>query len=257
MRRYALCVGINNYPGVGNDLSECVNDVNDWEQTLSDRGWLVKRLTDGLATRENVLANVKYLLNKANPSDSVLIQFSGHGTQLPDINGDEDDGMDEAICVYDGLVMDDEIWEIMRTYKKPGTALVFVSDSCHSGSMVRGVATFSTAGRKRFTPALAFLAAVGKPNWSRPLIPRAANEDSRRVWPCLLLAGCMDNEYSYDAPELKNGAFTYYALSALQRLKPGSLYRDWYAEVRKRLPNSRYPQTPTMTGSYQGREVLS
>jgi len=57
-----------------------------------------------------------YLLNKKVFSDKTLfVQYSGHGTPLPDRNGDETDGQDEAIYVYDGPVPDDEIHEILTT----------------------------------------------------------------------------------------------------------------------------------------------
>jgi len=55
-----------------------------------------------------------YLLNKKVFSDKTLfVQYSGHGTPTPDRNGDEADGQDEALYVYDGMVVDDELSPIL------------------------------------------------------------------------------------------------------------------------------------------------
>jgi hypothetical protein len=35
--RYALCIGLNDYPGTGSDLAGCVNDANDWAEELTKR----------------------------------------------------------------------------------------------------------------------------------------------------------------------------------------------------------------------------
>ena len=55
-----------------------------------------------------------YLLNKKVFSDKTLfVQYSGHGTYTPDRNGDEADNQDEAMYVYDGMILDDELSEIL------------------------------------------------------------------------------------------------------------------------------------------------
>jgi len=76
----------------------------------------------------------------------------------------------------------------------------------------------------------------------------------------LLLAGCQDTEYSYDAyfKGRPNGAFTFVALRALATLKPGATYRDWHAAIRKALPSRQYPQAPNLYGSasMKGWKVL-
>jgi len=67
----------------------------------------------------------------------------------------------------------------------------------------------------------------------------------------LLLSGCQDTEYSYDAyfRGRANGAFTFVALSALKALSPKATYRDWFKAIRKALPSQQYPQSPNLYGS--------
>jgi hypothetical protein len=71
----------------------------------------------------------------------------------------------------------------------------------------------------------------------------------------LLMAGCQDQEYSYDARfgGRPNGAFTYYALKTLKSLRPDATYADWHREIRNYLPGASYPQTPQIFGSQRNR----
>ena len=52
MAKYALCIGINDYPGTENDLSGCVNDANDWATALSKRGFATTKMLDKQATEK-------------------------------------------------------------------------------------------------------------------------------------------------------------------------------------------------------------
>jgi hypothetical protein len=57
-----------------------------------------------------------YLLDKKVFSDKTLIvQYSGHGSYTSDASGDEADGQDEAMYVYDGMILDDELSSILQT----------------------------------------------------------------------------------------------------------------------------------------------
>lgn len=62
----------------------------------------------------------------------------------------------------------------------------------------------------------------------------------------VLMSGCKDTEYSYDAwfNGRANGAFTYLALKALDNLNADATYEDWYKAIREYLPHVQYPQTP-------------
>lgn len=80
-------------------------------------------------------------------------------------------------------------------------------------------------------------------------IGRASSRPGRYAG--LLLTGCQDTEYSYDAyfEGRPNGAFSFVALRALAKLPTGATYRDWYAAIRRSLPSRQYPQTPNLYGS--------
>ncbi len=67
----------------------------------------------------------------------------------------------------------------------------------------------------------------------------------------LLMSGCQDYEYSYDAnfAGRANGAFTYYALKSLKTLKSTATYVDWHKAIRKSLPSQSHPQSPNLLGT--------
>jgi len=140
MAKYALCIGINDYPGTENDLSGCVNDANDWATALSKRGFATTKMLDKQATGKNMRAAITAAIAKANAGDLVVIQYSGHGSYVPDDDSEEPDGKDECLCPYDinskGPITDDELFDIYSA-KKTGVKLLVISDSCHSGSNAR------------------------------------------------------------------------------------------------------------------------
>jgi hypothetical protein len=264
----ALCIGINNYPGTDSDLAGCVQDASDWSELLKSKGFVVKTLLDKQATGAAIVSNLKQLITQAIPGDELVIQYSGHGTQVPDQNREEADNMDEAWVPYDiwekGPVLDDTLWSILRM-KQPAVKIIVLSDSCHSGSVVRAFFCPDTCkGKKKFihyTKAMS----KGTLEWFFSTFTGGGEraftiEESEKVpWPCLLLSGCQDHEYSYDANfnGKANGAFTYWAIKILKELPHTATYLDWYRAIRRALPNSQYPQCPNIMGSYQGHTVFT
>lgn len=261
VKKMALCIGINNYPGTDSDLSGCLNDVKDWSRVFGQHGFTVQKLVDAEATKKNILAAIKQMLSTAEKGDSILLQYSGHGTYVPDKDGDEDDGTDECLCPYDlftkGPITDDELNDLL-TSKKNGVKLVFFSDSCHSGTVTRFAPISTpptTAGKTapvrkvRFMPPANFLSA-------RELNKLGTIRTFRRSSPpgrygSLLMSGCQVVEYSYDAwfSNRANGAFTFVALATLAKLPKDASYQDWYKAIKKVLPSQQYPQSPNLYGS--------
>src|SRR5262245_57486258 len=140
MAKKALCIGINDYPGTRNDLAGCVNDAHDWSAALQARGFAVTTLLDAQATKAVLVGAIESLIGGAVGGDSLVVTYSGHGTFVPDAQGDEPDARDEGLCPYDidrgNVLLDDEIHALFRR-RAPHVRLVLVSDSCHSGTVIR------------------------------------------------------------------------------------------------------------------------
>lgn len=233
----AVCVGINNYPGIFNDLKGCVNDANDWTALLQGFGFSVNTVLDSKATIATVKAALQGLIDSTNAGDVAVLTYSGHGTQVTDRSGDESDPYDEAICLYDGNVIDDELRVILDGIH-PQATLVIISDSCFSGSVTRLAA--EKAIPRFIPPAVSTEGRTAKRSF---LIPETD-------MPELLISGCSDSEYSYDAEfnGRPNGAMSAYAIQVIKQ-NPNATYAEFFAGLRALLPSNDYPQSPQLEGS--------
>src|SRR5215216_1960376 len=182
----AICVGINNYPGSSNDLQGCVNDAKDWSGLLNEYGFETTLILDAQATGQNIKVALENLIVSAAVVDVIIFTYSGHGTQYLDLGGDEGDLYDEALYVYDGKILDDELRVIINKID-PRVTLVVISDSCFSGSVTRLIPEHT---KPRFVPADGI--SDYRQVRQRFLLPETG-------MPELLISGCSDTEYSYDA----------------------------------------------------------
>ncbi len=266
MEKRALCIGINDYPGTQSDLSGCVNDAQDWAAVLKKRDFTVNTILNKDATGDAMRKAIKALLSQAKRGDLVVIQYSGHGSFVPDTDGDEPDGTDECLCPYDirtkGPITDDELFDLFSA-RPQGVRVFMISDSCHSGTVARfaPITTPPTVkGRGapqrkvRFLPPLVFLDEPDAQKLGTRRAFRVSSPPGR--YAALLMAGCQDTEYSYDGyfNGRPNGVFTFVALRALKSLKRNATYGDWFKAVKKALPSQQYPQSPNLYGSKSMKE---
>jgi hypothetical protein len=123
-RKKALLIGIE-YVGQGHWERPCQvgsKDARRMASFLQRYGFkpensrlLIKdtRTAQHQPTRMNILSGMEWLVDDAQPNDSLFLFYSGHGSQVVDRDGDEVDGKDEAICSLDsksaGLITDDEL----------------------------------------------------------------------------------------------------------------------------------------------------
>jgi len=241
----AICVGINNYQGTANDLNGCVNDANDWANLLGTFGFETNKIIDEQATKNSILTAFENLINGSSAGDVVVFTYSGHGTQVMDTSGDEQDGYDEALYVYDGSLIDDELSSILKNANKDAQIIV-ISDSCFSGTVTKMMK--STNIKPRFIrtdpiPATAVL--------KNKFLSKSANENMLEI----LLSGCSDSEYSYDAfiNGKWNGAMT---ANAISLITPEQTYNELYTKLREILPSDEYPQTPQLEGTEANKNKL-
>ena len=144
----ALLVAINDYARESiPDLRGAVNDVELIARVLETRlGFDRKQITflkDSQATRMAILDAIDDLVEKAGPGDRVYFHYSGHGSQAPDRNKDEEDALDETIVAHDSRqqgipdITDDELNGRFAQLRTKNVVLVF--DSCHSGTVTRSI----------------------------------------------------------------------------------------------------------------------
>ncbi|KAI0078372.1 peptidase C14 [Panus rudis PR-1116 ss-1] len=97
-------------------------------------------------TFENIIQSMEELVADSQPGDEFLLHFSGHGSQVPDDDGDEIyDGLDEVIWpvdveldenyeAADRFIRDDDIKRILVDRLPPRSRMFIILDCCHSGS---------------------------------------------------------------------------------------------------------------------------
>lgn len=262
--RRALCVGINDYPYEGNDLNGCVNDAKAWYSLLNKHFRFaagdIKILLDSQATRKNILEELKKLLTGAKSGDHLVFTNSSHGSYIVDDGGDEEK-YDEVLCPYDidvNHIVDDELRNLFTNLPK-GVSLSVVLDNCHSGTATRAAVNDILPGmrtpddrRVRFlSPSLRGLP-IAKNPWSAKPKKQPAHSQSKMNE--VLLSGCTDKEYSYDAyfNGVYHGAMTYYAMQAVTAAN----YELTYEQLHQRIGNliEDYPQHPQLEGNAANRK---
>lgn len=260
MEKIALCVGINDYPYEGNDLNGCVNDAKAWADLLVDHyGFAkdnVKLLLDAEATKANIMARLESMVKGAKPGDMLVFTNSSHGTYVADTSGDEEK-YDEAMCPYDipdNLIIDDELREMFAKVPK-GVGLTVISDSCFSGTVTRAAVSEIIPGLKtpddrrvRFlNPGLMGMKVLQNP-WKAK--PKGKTKYPESKMKDVLLSGCTDKEYSYDAliDGKYHGAMTYFALQAIQEANYQITLQQLEKRVNFLLDQNQYNQHPQLEG---------
>jgi len=267
MARRAFCVGINDYPGDGSDLNGCVNDARAWAKLLVEHYDFassdVKLATDAEAIKSRIIDGIKKVLTGAKSGDVLVFSNSSHGTYVADASGDEP-SYDEALCPYDtqdNLIIDDELRELFSSLPK-GVKLDMISDSCHSGTVTRAAINEIIPGmrtpddrRVRFlNPALLGKAVLDNP-WKAK--PKGKTRYPQSKMKELLLSGCTDREYSYDAliGGTYHGAMTYFALQAIRAANYKISYAQLHTRVNALLDEGGYPQHPQLEGSGRNKKA--
>lgn len=251
----AFCVGINDYPfGTEDDLNGCVNDANAWAATLKATFGFpkedIKVVTDSGATKRRLINGLKSLFAGAKSGDVLVFTNSSHGSYLAEKGGDERE-YDEILCPYDiqdNAIVDDEIRGLIAGLPK-GVRLTVILDNCFSGTATRaapGIPTPDNRRRRFLNPKKFGGKELKDPNRARP---RAAFKYPESQMSEIVLTGCTDIEYSYDANigGVYHGAMSYYALQVIQEARGKLTYQQLYERLKRRI--TRFPQHPQLEGS--------
>jgi metacaspase-1 len=236
----------NHYQGWSGPLVACEADARDMAALAAGCGFKTEVLLTKSATRSVVLSRIAQAASNCSAGDFYLLTNSSHGGQVPDLNGDEADGLDETICLYDGELIDDELYAALAGFKA-GVRVFVLSDSCHSGTVTKELVVKAAAGpessvRYRAMPQdVAFRVYQANKAFYDGILTRKDLAEGRKAAEAsvLLISGCQDNQLSQDGPF--NGAFT----GALKRVWNGGLfkgdYRDFHIAIQNKLPSDQSP----------------
>jgi metacaspase-1 len=205
-------------------------DAKAMAQIAERTGFTPALLLAGDATFDTVRARIADAAAKLRAGDIFLFTFAGHGSTVPDQNGDEPTGCDQTICLYDQQIVDDLLYSDFSAFAK-GVRILMVSDSCHSGTVARdlfyaalraapGIDRLIERGAARaLPPALASSVYLAhQAQYDAQQTPATAEAAENVAASILLLAACQDLQ------EARDGAFHGKFTSALLTVWNGGKY---------------------------------
>jgi len=213
------------YDGWDGDCPGCDVDVRRMTALCNKFGTSSLTLANAEATRFRFFSAcasaVKSLESsaKAGRSPLLLIFYSGHGGQVTDKNADEDDSADETLCLWDGLLTDDLMWQALCGIPA-GIRVAFITDSCNSSSNYKS-----------------------SRDWVSVMQARASRADKPLACGFVHMGGCDDGKPSFGGKD--GGAFT----DALDRTFANNLsWRQWFEEAKAKMPRNQVPMYSELNG---------
>ena len=141
-RGISIHIGLNyldseHYGNEVSPLDTCEQDAKDMQSIAIAQNFKSSyMLLSENATREAVKSAIATASEELSSGDMLLLTYSGHGGFILDKSGDEDDNLDETWCLYDGQLLDDELYYLWSLFDE-GVRIFIISDSCHSGTVAK------------------------------------------------------------------------------------------------------------------------
>lgn len=255
----ALLVGISDYGNTKEDPNKWANisganDVALLSPLFNEQGFKVMSLVDAQATHTGITAALKKLSKDSKKGDVVYIHFSMHGQPFEDLNGDEEDGWDEALIpvdaqmtysegVYDGKnhLLDDELevyFNDIRNNLGSEGQLFVILDACHSGTASRGDDDHIRGTREGFTRS-------GKsytPDRTQETNDYFAVATAEGQSPVTFVEACRSYQVNKEVRDVDTntwfGSLSYYIAQAMKEHQIGSS-DAWIEAVKTGMGNNR------------------
>ena len=119
-RTFVLAVGISNYDGHANNLSQTTKDAKAFRDVMSTQTKDITLLTSRNANRSNILEKLRAICNRAQSSDRIIFYYSGHG-------------MAGGLFCFDGVLAYSVLVNTLAT-SSAKEKICFI-DACYAGSV--------------------------------------------------------------------------------------------------------------------------
>lgn len=255
----AVVIGINQYTPTEaatgfalrkwKDLDGAVNDAESMAALLEGRFEFdeVVVLTDREATREAILGALADLEAASSAGDVAVFYYAGHGSQVRNTASSEADGLDETIVpadVPDGAddIRDKELRGVFNGILDKGALLTLIFDSCHSGSITRGLPGTAT---RFLEPSDRVISDPSEP-------PRPVDRGA------LVLSSAQDSQLAsetLDELSVPRGAFSWALNRALIELPPTASASDIFLKARAYMKGQGMSQDPVLGGDDDRRSA--
>jgi len=249
--KFCVLIGIN-YKNTFSELSGCINDSQNLKKFLLEKDYfknneiiMMNDNKNGLLypTKNNILKMldnmITFSLNNKDKKVLLFLAYSGHGYNIKDENGDEEDGRDEVLCPVDystsGFIEDDILKSNFIDKLPSNVTLVSLIDACHSGTMLDL-----------------------KYNYAIDRLNTVTIYEKLKKTECdvIMISGCLDKQTSADAYLLdkKEGKYEYQGAmtaSFINNYKEDKNYENLIKDMRVWLKNNRFSQIPQLSsGKY-------
>lgn len=276
-RPHVLLIGVGKYPPTSGwpELSS-EHDLDLLSSTFIRLGFdsaSIHRMTDQEVTRASILQAIRqYLTEACKPGDMAIFHFSGHGQQIPDDNGDEPDGFDEALVPYDSpknyqtgvnegqyLLRDDELATALRSVRErlgPKGQLFVSMDACHSGSASRG--RVSARGTDIIMAPTGMQQRREQSELEIISSDRELSFDQEGLAPAIYFYSSSPRQLSYEIDEdnRQYGLFTYALCRSLNR-GGADCYMDLWNDLKQFVQAKNTMQTPFAEGALRSRIFMN
>jgi hypothetical protein len=209
-----------------------------------------------------VLSELSSVARSLVAGDILVLYYSGHGGQIGDVNRDEsDDGLDETWCLYDRMLVDDELYAMWSQFKA-GVRILVISDSCHSGTVIKDNISTSLMNAEfvkqlyKSNVPVAFKAIPFTKSWdiyqshkdTYDLVQYLSGQSDRNDIRAgvILISGCQDNQFSADGISTDTHPNSYFTAKVIKVWNNGKFAKNhisFHKEITDGMP-------PTQTPSY-------
>jgi hypothetical protein len=256
----SIHIGLNrvdpdHYAGWSGELTACEFDAKDMEAMARSTNFQPTVFLSEEASADAVKNAISAAASELESDDILFMTYSGHGGQVPDTNGDEEDRKDETWCLFDRQLVDDELYTLWSEFE-PGVRIFLLSDSCHSGSAARE--TLAAIPVETLAAAVEPEGAQAQPRFK--VLPEAKQRDvyeqNRDVYDgiqasttandkteipphVLLISGCQDSQTSADGD--RNGLFTQALRQVWDDGAFSGTYKSFWKKIVEQMPLWQVP----------------
>lgn len=254
----SLHIGLNSidnsqYKGKYQTLRNAENDAYFYYDLALKNNYRAIKLIGKEATSTHLLENLMAFSTRLQCGDSCFISYSGHGTRVKDLNGDEPDGFDEVLVLYDRLFIDDEFQKCWAQFQQ-GVKIFLINDSCYNGTvsrfleidnkgteiwrnhLLRGIK--DSQSKIDFEQNISFYESI-----------KLDSSSAKAACSIIHIGACQDNQLADDgAITDKNGKFTTNVREMLDANNFQGSYKDFYEKIKLKMPPWQSPNWDTEAG---------
>ena len=230
------------YEGWDGQLAACEADAKDMEALAKAQGFKSRSLLlTKAATAGAVTAAISARQRRSSRATSSFSPTRATAGRCRTPTATRKDRMDETWVCYDRQLVDDELYDLWGKFKA-GVRILVLSDSCHSGTVLREIPAFVSGGPRIRAMPTAVARKVQKAHaalYRKIQDEHPAAESAVVKASVLLVSGCMDNQTSMDGA--RNGLFT----GTLKKVWSNGTFKGNYRKLRDMIVAKMPPdQTP-------------